>query len=193
LTDAVVTDDAEPSLGLLRDRFRERNGITETSRRVEWIRVGPIPVPVPNPPARRRALRLHDLHHLVAGYRTDLPGEFQVSAWECGAGLHDEPVAWVFCPTGTLGGMLRYPRRTVAAHARGRRARTFFGQGPDRVDALTLAAARAWCRAETAHPRPTARDWVGAIGWAAVGVVSLLLPPVAMAIGRSRRSPTALP
>ena len=181
--------DAEPSLAALRDAFRSRNGIVEADRRVEWIRLGPIPFPIPNPPVRRRALRIHDLHHLVTGYGTDLTGEFQVSGWECGAGLHDEPAAWAFCPAGTLGGMFRCPRRTVAAYARGRRSRTLFGQRPERADALTLAAATAWCRTDVAHPRPTARDWIGATGWAAVGVASFLVPPLAAAFGRTRPPP----
>ena len=187
--DLATRGDAEPSLAALRDGFRARNGIVETDRRVEWIRLGPVPFPVPNSPARRRAVRIHDLHHLVAGYGTDLTGEFQASAWECGAGLHDEPVAWVACPVGTLGGMVRCPRRTVAAYARGRRSRTLYGQRPERADALTLAAATAWCRTGVAHPRPTPRDWVGATGWAAVGVVSLLMPPLAAAFGRRRPPP----
>lgn len=182
----------EPSLVELRDEFREANGITETQRRIEWIKLGPIPVPIPNPPARRRALRIHDLHHLVTGYRTDLPGEFQISAWECAAGLHNEPLAWIFCPSGTLGGMLRCPHLTVAAYARGRRSRTLFGQDPQTADALTLPGARDWCRASRDRdrdPRPSIRDWVGTLGWAAVGIVSVVLPPLAVAIGRTRRPP----
>lgn len=182
----------EPTLGQLRDQFRDVNGIPETNRRLEWIKVGPIPVPIPNPPARQRALRIHDLHHLVTGYQTDLAGEFEISAWECSAGLANEPLAWIFCPSGTLGGMLRYPKRTVAAFARGRAARTLFGQDPAATDALTLSEATTWCRTTTDAPAPTIRDWLGAAKWAAVGIISVLLPPLSLVIGRTRPAPTAL-
>lgn len=187
-----VSPGAGRTLGALRDEFRECNGIPDTKASFEWIRLGPLPVPIPNPPSRRRALRIHDLHHLVTGYRTDLRGEAQVSAWECGAGLHNEPVAWVFCPSGTLGGMLRRPRSTVAAYARGRRSRSLFGQDPETVDSLTLGSAESWCNTAAPAPEPTLRDWAGALGWACLGIVSLVLPPVAAAVGRLRRSPDAL-
>lgn len=183
----------DPSVGVLRDEFRERSGISETNKPFEWISLGPVPVPIPNPPSRRRALRIHDLHHVVTGYGTDLSGEAQVSAWECAAGLHNESVAWIFCPAGTLGGMLRWPIKTVTAYARGRRARTFFGQDADTTDALPLAAAHHWCRTTEPAPTPTIRDWVGALGWAAFGLISVVLPPVAVAIGGTRKPPTTLP
>jgi hypothetical protein len=182
-----ASPDMDQTLGALRDEFRKANGIPDSTASFEWIKLGPVPVPVPipNPPARRRALRIHDLHHLVTGYRTDLAGEAQISAWECGAGLGGEAVAWVFCPSGTLGGMLRRPRPTVAAYARGRRARSLFGQDPEVVDSLTLDAANAWCRTGVPAPEPTLRDWAGAVGWACFGIISLVLPPVAVAVGRA--------
>lgn len=185
-------DSASRALPLaeLRDRFRDANGIPDTHRRVEWVRLGPLPIPIPNPPARRRALRIHDLHHLVTGYQTDLPGEFQISAWECGAGLHDEPLAWFFCPTGTLGGLLRYPRRTVLAYARGRRCRTLFGQSLVELDATTLDVARAWCRTDaTDGVRPTWRHWTGSVGWAVLGLVVLVIPPLAWLLARRAHAP----
>ena len=43
---------------------------------------------VPNPPAHRRALRLHDLHHVATGYGTDHAGEAEIAAWQVRRGLH---------------------------------------------------------------------------------------------------------
>ena len=50
-----------------------------------WVdfELGPIPLPFPNSAGRKRAVRLHDLHHIVTGYATDTLGEFEISAWEC--------------------------------------------------------------------------------------------------------------
>jgi hypothetical protein len=42
---------------------------------------------VPNTPAHARALRYHDLHHVVTGYGTDLTGEGEISAYELRGGL----------------------------------------------------------------------------------------------------------
>ena len=43
-----------------------------------WVdfKLGPIPMPVPNTPSRKRAVRYHDLHHALTGYATDIRGEF---------------------------------------------------------------------------------------------------------------------
>jgi hypothetical protein len=39
------------------------------------------PVTFPNPPARRRAVSRHDLHHALTGYGTDYAGEAEIGAW----------------------------------------------------------------------------------------------------------------
>lgn len=56
-----------------------------------WVdfKLGPLPVPFPNTRARVRAVRYHDLHHVLTGYDTNTIGEFEISAWELGAGCKD--------------------------------------------------------------------------------------------------------
>jgi len=43
----------------------------------KWVSVqlGPLPLGFPNSAARVRAVKYHDLHHVVTGYATDLVGE----------------------------------------------------------------------------------------------------------------------
>ena len=48
------------------------------------VRVGPVPVGIPNVAARRRATPIHDLNHLVSGYGHDAMGEAENAAWELG-------------------------------------------------------------------------------------------------------------
>jgi hypothetical protein len=88
-----------------------------------WVEVkfGPIPVPIPNTEARVRAVRYHDLHHIVTGYDTDLVGEMEISAWELGAGCEDFVAAYILNVGGLSGGAAIAPRRTLRAFARGRR------------------------------------------------------------------------
>jgi len=71
---------------------------------------------VPNPPRHRRAIMLHDLHHVATGYGTDPAGEAQISAWELRRGLR--PVGLYVASivvSGTLLGVLVAPRRTLRA------------------------------------------------------------------------------
>src|SRR5438128_1156812 len=83
------------------------------------FKLGPIPFPFPNPEGRRRAVRYHDLHHIVTGYRTDFSGELEISAWELGAGCRDFPAAWLLNLGGTAMGAVVAPRRTFRAFSLG--------------------------------------------------------------------------
>jgi len=53
------------------------------------IKIGPIPFAYPNTGGRQRLRLAHDLHHLLAGYETDLVGEAETGAWELGTGMRD--------------------------------------------------------------------------------------------------------
>src|SRR6476659_4881116 len=62
-----------------------------------WVdlKLGRVPVALPNSDARRRAVRFHDLHHIVTGYETDTAGEFEIAAWELASGCRGFVAAWV--------------------------------------------------------------------------------------------------
>lgn len=94
-----------------------------------WVdfKLGSIPLPFRNTPSRVRAVRYHDLHHILTGYATDIIGEFEISAWELGAGCKDYLAAWVLNLGGLAGGVLRAPVRTFRAFARGRRDQSLYG------------------------------------------------------------------
>src|SRR4029079_2157900 len=81
---------------------------------------GPVAYRVPNLPARSRALRIHDLHHLVTGYTTSWRGEAAISAWELGSGWGRHWYAWVIALFGFFTGLVAQPQATLAAFARGR-------------------------------------------------------------------------
>src|SRR4029453_11188168 len=59
------------------------------------IQMGPIKVAIPNTAARVRAVKYHDLHHVVTGYATDLVGEAEIGAWEIGSGCAGFVAAWI--------------------------------------------------------------------------------------------------
>jgi hypothetical protein len=93
-----------------------------------WVdfKLGPIPMPFPNSPSRKRAVRFHDLHHALTGYATDVRGEFEISAWEIGSGCADHVAAWQLNLGGMVGGLFVIPRRTWRAFVRGRQSRNLY-------------------------------------------------------------------
>ena len=94
----------------------------------KWVdfKLGSIPFPFPNTDARRKAVKFHDLNHILTGYRTDLLGEFEISAWEIGAGCRNFAAAWVINLAGLTAGTFAAPIRTFRAFVRGRRQRASY-------------------------------------------------------------------
>lgn len=87
--------------------------------------LGFLPVIVPNPPARKRALRRHDLNHVLASYDAiGTSGEVEIAGFEIGArgGCRGYWVAWginLFC---FAMGLVSRPRRLFHAFVRSRDA-----------------------------------------------------------------------
>jgi len=70
---------------------------------------------------RDRAVRLHNLHHIVTGYQTDIKGEAEIGAWEVGSGCGNFWHAWAL-NMGAFGlGLFIAPVRTLRAFVRGLR------------------------------------------------------------------------
>jgi hypothetical protein len=109
-----------------------------------WVdfKLGPIPMPFPNTPARVRAVGYHDLHHILTGYETSTLGEFEISAWEIGAGCKGFAAAWMLNLGGMLAGLFVAPRRVFRAFVRGRRSDTLYGQSLDTMLDETVREAR---------------------------------------------------
>src|SRR5690348_1315643 len=59
------------------------------------IMAGPLTIPVINTRARLRAVKLHDVHHLLTGYNAFWKGEVQIGGWELGSGCGKFLPAWV--------------------------------------------------------------------------------------------------
>ena len=147
-----------------------------------WVdfKLGPIPMPFPNTPSRKRAVRFHDLHHALTGYATDVRGEFEISAWEIGSGCADHVAAWYLNLSGMVGGIIAAPRRTFAAFVRGRRSRNLYRAVYD--DAL-LGRRIGDVRHELGLDAPPAAARAADVGWfalaslagLAIGLVMLVL------------------
>ncbi|WP_437813300.1 hypothetical protein [Sorangium sp. So ce1078] len=168
-----------------------------------WVdfKLGPLPVPFPNTQARVRAVRYHDLHHVLTGYDTNTIGEFEISAWELGAGCKDFVAAWQLNLGGLFAGLLSAPRRTVRAFFRGRRSESLYGRPFEGLLGRTVGDLRGEMRVGAPPSSPTALDvlWlalaslaglaVGAVGFAFVLVVAPIgIVNLALRRQRARRA-----
>lgn len=108
------------------------NGVPAQSNtdRWLWLRLGPIWLPLPNP----QRLDRHDLHHALCGYRNDLWGEIEVSAFELRTGPPDLLIG-ALCVAAVALGLLLGPRRLVAAWRRARGGRNLY-RDPRRTEEL---------------------------------------------------------
>ncbi len=86
-----------------------------------WVRLklGPVPFAFPNTAARVRAVRYHDLHHVLTGYAADWIGECEISAWEIAGGCRGFVAAWILNLLAFSAGCIVAPRRTFRAFVRG--------------------------------------------------------------------------
>ena len=162
----------------------------------KWVdfKLGPIPFPFPNVPSRVKALQFHDLHHVLTGYETNTTGEFEISAWEIGAGCKDFAAAWFLNLGGTAGGALVAPRRTFRAFVRGRQTESLYGRSVDTMLDRTVAEMRRETRADEPIAPARAADYLIFAASAGAGLVvggiflaiGAVLAPFALAAGLVR-------
>jgi hypothetical protein len=112
-----------PTVGDALAAFRRAQGLAaDEATRPSWTcRLGPALLRLPNWPWRRRAILAHDLHHLLTGIPCTMRGEFQMAAWEFGAGPMPHWGAHLFCLPLVPLGLLWSPRRIWLAFLAGRR------------------------------------------------------------------------
>ena len=150
----------------------------------KWVKLkmGPIPFAIPNTKSRRRAVKLHDLHHILTGYRTDWAGECQISAWEVASSCRDFFAAWVLNLQGMALGYVIAPRRTFRAFVRGRHTRNLYtGEYSDALLDRTVGDLRRDLALDGDAPRATAGDVAAYVAWAALIKLPILVAAVAIA------------
>jgi hypothetical protein len=174
------------TLRAARDLYFAANGFgADGGYASPWVdfKLGPIPMPFPNTAARVRAVGFHDLHHILTGYATDTGGEFEIAAWELGAGCKDFLAAWQLNLGGLAAGMAVRPLRTFRAFVRGRRTESLYGGDLEALLDRTVGDLRAECGVD----RPAAThlpDYpLFLAAWATGIVVGLAFVPVLAVVG----------
>jgi hypothetical protein len=175
-TNTVHRDHYAPSLTLreARDLYFRNNGFGDDGGYGDkWVdfKIGPVPFPFPNTAARIKAVKVHDLHHIVTGYRTNFVGELEISAWEIGGGCEDMVAAWILNLSGMGFGFLIAPSRTFRAYVRGRRGHTLYRYAyGDELLAKTVAEIRSETGAAREEERAAPGDVLRAIAWGIAGI-----------------------
>ena len=88
------------------------------------IRVGPIPIHIPNILARVKIARYHDVHHVLTGYPANWKGEAEIGAWELATGCRKSFIAWFLNGGAVIVGLFLYPKAVIKAYLRGLKTRT---------------------------------------------------------------------
>lgn len=108
-----------------RELYFTTSGFDERTYSEKWARfpLGKFAFYLPNFPARRKAVPLHDIDHILTEYKTDYFGEYKIAAYECGTGHGKYWVGWMINTQAIIAGALLIPRESVRAFARGRRSK----------------------------------------------------------------------
>ncbi len=133
------------SVRAAREQYFAANGFSTAEYTSRWVllKLGPVPFAFPNSASRRRAIPLHDLHHVATGYATTMVGEAEIGAWELGGGCANNVAAWILDGIAVAWGVLLAPRKVIGAFRRGRRSRTLYREGwSDRLLDMTVGELR---------------------------------------------------
>jgi hypothetical protein len=149
----------------------------------KWVSlpIGPIPFGFPNTDSRRRAVPLHDIHHLATDYPTTWKGEGEISGWELGAGCGRYSFAWFINLQGLVIGWLVDWGATWRAFVRGRHSRSLYREGySDAVLDESLGTLRSRLELDRPAPAPRPADYLAYASWCAVALIAagVVLSPV---------------
>jgi hypothetical protein len=172
----------ENTLGAARAAYYERNKFgADGGDSLEWVplNVFGLTLKIPNTEGRRRAVRIHDLHHVVTGYETDLAGESEIGAWELASGCLRWPAATVLNFFALAIGLVIAPRRLMRAWARGRHTANLYGEdGVDHLLPRKVDEVRTALKLDGVAPRTRIRDVLAVLAIGVPGLAIMAAPLV---------------
>ena len=168
--DVLFEDDNVPAGGGYEDRWA-------------WVRVGPIPLAFPNSAARVRALRFHDIHHVVTGYECDWRGEAEIGAWEIASGCAEHAIAWILNAWVMAVGLVICPRRVLRAFLQGRHSGNCYRESySDALLDTDLGTLRERLGLRRTATRATPGDIAHFALWCGLSALLLVGPPVLLLV-----------
>ena len=123
-------------------KFNKLNLTADFESHCVRVYIGCILAPVPNLGARKKYLKFHDLHHIMAGYGINRTGESEISAWELGSRSCRKPIISIMNLFALSTGFILNPSRVIEAFYRGCRSKNLYylsdGISEAEIDALNL-------------------------------------------------------
>ena len=165
----------DPGLTLrdARERYFAAAGLGSGGYDQKWVplAMGPLRFAIPNTAGRVRAVRYHDLHHVVTGYDTDWTGEGEIGAWEVASGCRDLLAAWVLNLYAMQLALWFAPGAVWRAFVRGRHSRNLYGEPwSEALLEESVGAMRRRLALENAPPRVSLSDRLSFASWSAVAL-----------------------
>jgi hypothetical protein len=157
------------------------------------VRVGPLTIPLPNPPARQRAVFVHDVNHVLTGYNAVFSdGEMSIAAFEVGAGCGRVWVAWFLNLALMALGIFVRPRGVFRAFVRGRHTGSLYITSPPRdiLRNMTVDEVRRLIRLDEDVPEARPRHYidfallVGATWVVTLSAATAMIVVVSLAVKR---------
>jgi len=170
----------EMTLGQARARYFELNNFgSDGGYEERWIKVKVwrFPIWLPNTAGRVRAVKLHDLHHVLTEYPTTWRGEAEISAWELGSGgLKKYYAGWILDVLNLAQGLVVNPVGLYRGFMRGRRSKNLFStQFTDEILTHRVGEYRQLLDLESVPEKPTVNDKLIFVTWVVVSVAAYLV------------------
>jgi hypothetical protein len=132
-------------MGEARDLYLAENGfsVMDYDAATFTIRILGMSLKFPNTEAHKRAVPLHDLHHVLTGYGTDWIGEAEIGVWELRAGCNSS-IVYFLNGSGVIIGLFISLRRVWRAFQAARGQRTLYNDPVpyDRLLQMTVGELR---------------------------------------------------
>jgi hypothetical protein len=170
--------DPELTLREARSLYFEINNFKGGGYDDRWVKMkaGPIPIAFPNTAARVRAVKLHDLHHVLTNYPTTWTGESEIGAWEIASGCGNHYPAWLLNLLAFAIGLVISPGKTYRAFIRGRHSgnlyRTVFSE---ELLECRVGAKRRELHLENVEAAASLGDQLSFVVWAFISILTHLL------------------
>jgi len=170
----------EMTLGQARARYFELNNFgSDGGYEERWIKVKVwrFPIWLPNTAGRVRAVKLHDLHHVLTEYPTTWRGEAEISAWELGSGgLKKYYAGWILDVLNLAQGLVVNPVGLYRGFMRGRRSKNLFStQFTDEILTHRVGEYRQLLDLESVPEKPTVNDKLIFVTWVVFSVAAYLV------------------
>lgn len=111
----------------------------------KWIKLklGKLNIPFPNLEGRKKAILIHDTHHILTGYQPVWKGEAALGAWEVSSGCGKYLTAWILDMGIFALGLFLFPKTIFNAFIRGRGVKNFFAGNYSQQQRMQLTVGEA--------------------------------------------------